>query len=128
MGARTNWENVRLAARLRLCIRACAPFTFQFCLWGSFTTLDNFITAHLVLFILITQAAKHRLRAQAFPEFHSFASFPHCSSTSFMSFILIKNTLPKAPPFFFFLLWLYCVVSCIIMLTHEMNMNNESVH
>lgn len=54
-------------------------FMFQFCLWGSFTTLDNFITAHLVLFILITQAAKHRLRIQAFPELHAFS---RCLSSS----------------------------------------------
>lgn len=59
----------------RLSVRVSASqhslFMFQLCLQGSFTTLDNFITAHSVLFILITGAAKVRLGIQTFPESHS---------------------------------------------------------
>lgn len=56
----------------RLSVRVSASqlslFMFQLCLQGSFTTLDNFITAHSVLFILITGAAKVRHGIQTFPE------------------------------------------------------------
>ena len=59
----------------RLSVRVSASqlslFMFHLCLQGSFTTLDNFTTAHSLLFILITGAAKVRLRNQTFQEWHS---------------------------------------------------------
>lgn len=48
-----------------LCTQVCALLCSS-CVYGDHLQLDNFITAHLVLFILITQAAKLRLRIQAF--------------------------------------------------------------
>lgn len=62
-------EHICWAACLWLC--PGVAYMFQLGLWGSFTTLDKFITAHLVLFILTTHSAKLRLRIQAFSELHS---------------------------------------------------------
>lgn len=55
--------------------KSWSAFMFQWDLWGLFTTLDNFITTHLVLFILITHAAKYRLRIKTLPEMYSFWAF-----------------------------------------------------
>lgn len=79
----TYWTyTVCLAACLWLCMQVCAVLCSS-CVFGDHLQLDNFITAHLVLFILITQAAKLRLRIQAFSELHS--SAPSLSPSAFLT-------------------------------------------
>lgn len=72
-------------------------------------TLDNFITAHLLLFILITRAAKCKLKIQVIPNWT--LSFPLFAGfyifNSFMLLTLIRDPFQKN---YFLVLW--CVVMC----------------
>ncbi len=134
LGTHTYWKCMFCCMSVLVCVSLCS-FMFQFCLRGSFTTLDNFITAHLVLFILITQAAKHRLRIQAVPGLHYF-------SHSLSSALLAAAFLPSCFCCCFVLhwcrfktsLWLWCVTCCyrwktvLTSLTYTAHIHSLHIH